>query len=442
MPSKGLAYIMTLSNQAYRGCRDLFPKDKRKLEYILAHIKDVCEKFGYEPYDGPLLETIELYQAKSGQELVSEQLYQFTDRGGRNVAIRPEMTPTLARMVSQVHREITKPIRWYAFPNLMRYEKPQRGRLREHWQFNCDIFGAPAQFGEYETLNLLITLLKSFGATSEQFNILINDRQIVDSLFTHVLKLSDEKALKLYKIIDKSKKVSHEGLIKMLNEDFSSHEIEIIESYLKIENLAHLKDFTIKYNIPASFENINALFTKFEASDSFNFLKYDPAIVRGLDYYTGIVFEAFDLHPDNKRAICGGGSYANLLQIFNEPAMPGVGFGLGDVTLSDFLETHSLMPDFSTPNVDMIITFQDEELMGYAIEVCEALRVSTHKKIEFHPMSIKVKKAFQLAQKKQIDEIIFIGTDEQKNRSYSVKNTKTQESAQVLLTDIIKEKQG
>src|SRR5690606_14029859 len=163
---------MTLSKNPYRGTRDFFPVQKRKRDYLFQKMEETAELFGYEPYDGPLLEEVDLYRAKSGQELINEQIYSFIDRGEREVAIRPEMTPTLARMVAQVHKQVAKPIRWYAIPNLMRYERPQKGRLREHWQFNCDIFGAPDKKGELEILQVAIALMTNLGANENHFEIL------------------------------------------------------------------------------------------------------------------------------------------------------------------------------------------------------------------------------------------------------------------------------
>jgi histidyl-tRNA synthetase len=318
----------------------------------------------------------------------------------------------------------------------MRYEKPQRGRLREHWQFNCDIFGAPNSYGEFEILQLLISLLKSFGATKEHFSILINDRAITDELFSKVLKLDKEKSYKLYKIVDKSKKITAEALNKILVNDFEEDQVQIIKDYLNCNSLEKLISFAKEHSLEHTTLNLQQLYSTLESTSLSGFLTYDPAIVRGLDYYTGIVFEVFDLHPDNKRAICGGGSYANLLQIFDEPPLAGVGFGLGDVTLSDFLATHNLLPDFSTPSTDILITFQESAQMQYALKVCSQIREHWKKNIEFHPIAIKFKKGFQIAEKKQINNIVIIGADEMQNGMLSIKNLKTKESTQINLEQV------
>src|SRR5690606_12986661 len=192
---------MALSKKAYKGCRDFFPTQMRVRDYVFDKMRNAALSFGFEAYDGPLLEEVELYKAKSGEELINEQIYAFIDRGEREVAIRPEMTPTLARMVANIHREFPKPLRWYAIPNLMRYEKPQRGRLREHWQFNCDIFGVPEGLGEVEILSTLCFFLESLGANESMFSIQINDRAVVDSLLFNVFKVDKDSAYNLYKII-------------------------------------------------------------------------------------------------------------------------------------------------------------------------------------------------------------------------------------------------
>jgi histidyl-tRNA synthetase len=209
---------MALSKKPYKGCRDFFPKDMRFRNYIFNIMQDTCESFAYEPYDGPLLEEVKLYLAKSGEELIGEQIYDFVDKGKRHVAIRPEMTPTVARMAAQVHREIAKPFRWYSISNFMRYEKPQRGRLREFTQLNVDVFGAPDELAAFEVIDLTCSLLKNFGATESMFSIQINDRKIVDAVFNQILKLNEEQSTKLYKVIDKSKKVTSEALDKMISE--------------------------------------------------------------------------------------------------------------------------------------------------------------------------------------------------------------------------------
>lgn len=420
---------MALSKTPYKGTRDFFPKEKRELDYIFKKMRETAELFGYEPYDGPLLEEVELYKAKSGEELINDQIYSFTDRGERFVAIRPEMTPTVARMVAQIHREAAKPIRFYAIPNLMRYEKPQKGRLREHWQFNCDIFGSPGREGEIEILQLAVNLMKSFGATEKNFEILINDRAIVEETFKKRMGLTDEVAYKLYKIVDKAKKVPRDALVEMVEKLGMSKESEkIFYQYIELKNFDELFEF-------ASVDSFKNFVESAKEVGLLPYLVYDPTIVRGLDYYTGVVFEIFDKHPENRRAICGGGAYANLLQIFNEPALNGVGFGLGDVTLKDFLITHALLPDFKTPVNDLLLTFQSDKAKGKALALASELRNRGVKVIsELAP--VKFNKVFSIAEKKGASFVSFMDERELESGSIQIKNMKTKEQEDFAITAI------
>lgn len=427
---------MALNKQPYRGTRDFFPKDKRVRDYLFAAMTKTAESFGYESYDGPLLEEVELYKAKSGEELINEQIYSFTDRGERFVAIRPEMTPTLARMVAQVHRESSKPLRWFSIPNLMRYEKPQRGRVREHWQLNCDVFGSPGRLGEIEILQVAVELFQSYGATSEHFEILLNDRAIVDAVFKVMMKTSDEQTYRLYKIVDKAKKVNLDAVKKMVGEVGLTSEAEnIFYSYLQLKSFEEAVSFLENHSqslLAEPFKEFISLATK---AGLLNYLKYDPTIVRGLDYYTGIVFEIFDKHPDNRRALCGGGAYANLLQIFNEDPLPGVGFGLGDVTLRDFLEVHNLLPNLELPVNDVFLTFQEDEGLDATLKLAAALR-KNNLKVVTALEALKFKKVFPAAEKKGVRFVTLLGSDELAKNQIQLKNLVSKEQHTLQLDDL------
>lgn len=417
---------MKLTKKAYKGCRDFFPADMRTREFLFDQMKKTSLSFAFEPYDGPLLEEVDLYLAKSGEELINDQIYSFTDRGNRKVAIRPEMTPTLARMVASVHRTTAKPLKWFSIPNLMRYEKPQRGRLREHWQFNADIFGAPKYVGETEILSLIISFLRSFKADESMFSIQLNDRAIVDSLFNQKLNLSSEAAYKLYKVIDKAKKVNKEALDKMIAEVITEDSsVEIFNEYLCLDSFPSLAAFTEKHEL----ENVSELlaFTQNLKEIGLNkYINYDPTIVRGLDYYTGVVFEVFDLHPDNRRAIAGGGAYANLLQIFDEEPLAGVGFGMGDVTLRDFLETHKLLPNFENAENDIMLFTTEEGGMTALFSIANNLR-DNGMRVETFLGPIKFNKIMKTAQNKGHSKIGIIGSNELANKKIQIKNLESRQ---------------
>lgn len=406
---------MALTKAPYKGTRDFFPKQMRLRNFIFHKMAEVSEQFAYEPYDGPLLEEIDLYRAKSGDELINEQVYSFTDRGDREVAIRPEMTPTVARMVAQIHREVAKPIRWYAIPNLMRYEKPQRGRLREFWQYNADIFGA-GQNGEVEIIQLAISIMKNFGANSSQFEVLINDRRFVDAVFAGLIDLPADLTKKLYKLVDAKNKMEatkfSQEVSAITNDENKS---KIFEEFVTLSTIQEVEAFAKKYFSEEVITNkvipLISIFKRFEDLGLNEYVKFEPSIVRGLDYYTGIVFEIFDKHPDNRRAVAGGGAYANLLQIFNEQPLEGVGMGLGEVPLTEFLNSHGLAPNFTKPSIDFLVAHLDEAGERLAAEVASKLR-DQKKKVELFFGETKVKKVFNYTDKKDVSFVVFIENNE------------------------------
>lgn len=412
---------MGLSVQPYRGTRDLFPKEKRTLNFLTQNLFTTAERFGFSPYDGPLLEEVELYKAKSGEELINEQIYAFYDRGERHVAIRPEMTPTLARMVAQIYKEVPLPIRLYSMPNLMRYERPQKGRLREHWQFNADIFGAPEGFAELEIIQLVISLFENFGANSTHFSINLNDRRLVDAIMEKTLSVDKETAYKLYKIIDRSKKITEEQLKQSISEILTLETSQKkFFNYLKIDSIHALKNFCATNDLT---EETKELFNFLDLSDQTNissYIKFDPAIVRGLDYYTGIVFEVFDLHPDNKRALCGGGSYKNLLSLFNGPELLGVGVGIGDVTFLDFLSSHNLLPTISAYNIQLTLSYAHESQLALALDWAKTIR-SAGINVAISPSAVKIKKAFQYNERMEASALLLVGFDESDSSKVELK---------------------
>ena len=366
---------MALSKKPYKGCRDLFPKEKREQDYLFNAMSSTAHSFGYEPYDGPMLEEVELYRAKSGQELINDQIYSFVDRGKREVAIRPEMTPTLARMVASIHREIPKPIRWYSIPNLMRYERPQKGRLREHWQFNVDVFGPESVYNEIEILQVAINLFQKFGANDTHFGIQINNRTFVDFFFSKTLSLNEESSYQLYKLVDRYKKLKPEAFKTQLDElGLKENQTTLFKKYLELDSIEKFKSFAKEINFSSDLWDYENFFSTLEKLDLLKFIDFNASIVRGLDYYTGLVFEMFDKHPENRRALCGGGAYAGLMNIFGEEKLPGVGFGLGDVTLKDFLKIHNLMPDFTSAGHDLYLGAEDDELEIDLLNLSKDLR--------------------------------------------------------------------
>ena len=423
---------MALSKSPYKGTRDFFPEQMRLRNYIFSKMAEVSELYAYEPYDGPMVEELDLYRAKSGEELINDQVYKFIDRGDREVAIRPEMTPTVARMVAQVHREVAKPLRWYSFPNLMRYEKPQKGRLREFWQYNADIFGAPEGLGEIEIIQVAVAIMQSFGANSSHFEILINDRRFVDSVFTEVLSCDDGQKTRLYKLVDKSTKILMEKVLEealVILQD--AQKVTVFQKYLNTKSFTEVKEW-----LTHSQSTLPAFLGRLETLGLDEFVKFDPTIVRGLDYYTGVVFEIFDKHPENRRAVAGGGAFANLLAIFGEQPLPGVGFGMGEVTLTDFLKTHQLLPDLSKQNIDILIAHTDETSEAHVLALAQHLR-SKQIKVEVFLGEAKPKKIFSYTDKKQPTFVVMMNAEEIASE-LQFKNLKTKEVHKLSLNNMDK----
>ncbi|HEX7633162.1 MAG TPA: histidine--tRNA ligase, partial [Candidatus Saccharimonadales bacterium] len=336
---------MALSTQPYKGARDFYPEDKRLQKYMFGKLRGVAESFGYEEYDAPILEPLDIYLAKSGEEIVNEQTYVFEDRGGRKVVIRPEMTPTVSRMVAAKRQELAYPLRWYSIPNLWRYERPQRGRLREHWQLNVDIFGVAGTQAEYEIITLVDAMFKSFGATHDMYEIRLNSRKLVDYALKDYLGLTDKESHDASKLIDRMNKMERSDFIAKLDAALApgKHESGTVEKLLALLDGKSIKDLPEELTAHESVTELKQMLEQLSAASIKNAV-FDIALMRGFDYYTDIVFEVFDKHPDNNRAMLGGGRYDGLVGLFGVQPVPTVGFGWGDVTLANFLELHDLLP--------------------------------------------------------------------------------------------------
>lgn len=435
---------MAISKSPYKGTRDFFPEQMRLRNYIFSKMAEVSELFAYEPYDGPMVEELALYKAKSGEELINEQVYNFIDRGDREVAIRPEMTPTVARMVAQIHREVAKPLRWYAIPNLMRYEKPQKGRLREFWQYNADIFGAPEGLGDVEMIQLAISIMKSFGANESQFEIVINSRKFVDYVFSGPIQLEAEMNKKLYKLVDKKNKMPAEKFMAEVNLITNDgKKSEIFEKYVSLTNMKEIEQFFQEtFQGTEKEETFNlvlkpliSLFTQLESLGLGSFIKFDPSVVRGLDYYTDVVFEIFDKHPENNRAIAGGGAYANLLAIFGETPLPGIGFGMGEVPLTEFLKSHNLLPNTSKQDVDVMIAYQDQNSEQIALELTQALREGGIK-VELFLGEAKPKKIYTNSDRKEPRNLMILSAEEISRGEVQLKDLKTKDIHKLPLASV------
>lgn len=340
--------------QPVKGTRDFYPPDMAVRNWIIDGWKRVSLRNGFEEYDGPIFEYLKMFQIKSGDEIV-EQLFSFKDRGGRELALRPEITPTLARMVNQQINSLPKPIKWFSVPRLFRAERPQKGRLREFFQWNIDIIGEANEFGKIladaEIIFTTVDYLREVGLTSKDIKVKISSRELL-SAYLKELGASDEKLESIYAVLDKKAKLPPETFEALLKEQFpepagflSSKEIvSKVREFMNVGSRKELKQFTKKHGLTMEgpYNDMEMLFYQLDNMGVGNFCKYEPGIVRGLAYYTGIVFEVHDIRGD-LRAICGGGRYDNLLKDLGGPAIPATGMGMGDCVLEILLKEKELL---------------------------------------------------------------------------------------------------
>lgn len=417
--------MANLSTQPYKGTRDFYPDDMRVRQFMFGKLRSALIRMGYEEYDGPMLEPFELYAAKTSEEIVNEQLYWLIDRGERKLAMRPEMTPTLARMVAAKQNELPKPLRWFSIPNLWRYERPQRGRLREHWQLNVDVFGGTPFAEDLEICATIAGIMGEFGARPDgkTFEVRMNHRALTNALYIDVLQLPEEKHGAVSRWLDAAPKMKPgEFEEKLAAEGLSAGHVATLQKFLKGELPGDLAAH------PA-FAHITKLLAALKDMGLAPAFRFDPSIMRGFMYYTGMVLEVFDLHPDNNRALFGGGRYDNLVGLFGGQALAGVGFGMGDVTFRNFLEAHGLLPDLKTPQGVYVAAFEDELLpqaQMLARQIREALGAASATPVMAGLSGEKPKKAFVTAEKHGCRFIVFLGGDEAARGTYPMKDTTSQ----------------
>ncbi len=333
-----------ISTNSYPGTRDFYPKEMRFRSQMFLMIEEAITSFAYEKISGPLLESFDIFAAKSGEEIAEQQLYVFTDKGDRRVAIRPEFTPTIARMYAAKIHELPQIQRWYSIENFMRYERPQKGRLREFYQVNIDLIGARGVFADFELLRTAHAVFEIFGATTDMYEIRINNRIFVHDLFVQYVGISESLVESLSKALDKKDKLAEEKFTEILREVGLTDE-QIVKFYTLCDNT-----FEENYALVSDSVGADELKSLLDMGDKIfkesNPLVYHFGVVRGLAYYTGLVFESYDKNPENARALFGGGRYDNLVSLFNKTHnISGVGFAIGDVTFESFVRGHGLLND-------------------------------------------------------------------------------------------------
>lgn len=416
-----------LPTAPYRGTRDFLPAEMSVRTQVFGKLYEVIERYGFQRYDGPLLEPAEIYEAKSGEEIANQQLYTLTDKGGRRLALRPEMTPTAARMIAGNAGALQFPVRWYSHPNCHRYERPQRGRVREHWQINVDIFGSESASCEIELFELIHDMLRGLGASEDLFLIRANDRNLLTSALTDLVGVSEEQLPEVFSLVDRWEKYEKDKLAETAEQiGLSTKQFDRLGDVL-VAGTALLDD------LPSAVKERSNL-VKVLSSSAAELIRFDPMIVRGLAYYTSTVFEVFDTSPENNRALFGGGAYSDLASLFTPKQIPAIGFGMGDVTLMDFLRTHDLLPQ-PRGAVDVVVIPIAEELTDEARTVATALRragIRTSVPLEFH----KLGKELTRADKAGARAVVLVGQQDWEAGEVTVRSLVTREQRQVPLDSV------
>lgn len=426
--------MTALSPQPYKGTRDYYPFEKRVQNYIFQTWRRVAEQYGYEEYGTPLLEPLDIYAAKSGQEIVNDQTYTFMDRGERQVAIRPEMTPSVSRLVAQRRQELAYPARLYSIANFMRYERPQRGREREFWQLNVDIFGVDEVAADAEIISLGSDILKAFGASESMFTIRVNNRKVIQQMMRDYLGLDAAQSQMMIKLFDRKSKITPEAFRDQALEIFDNlagqNGLSKIAALLSAKTLSELPP---EVQACEAMSEVRELFAALQKNGIKNAV-FDSTLMRGLDYYTGTVFEFFDTDPENNRSLFGGGRYDGLVGLFGAEPISAVGFAPGLTTTELFLTSHKLLPVFHSTTEVYIVVLEDGR--EAAERLARNLRAEGVK-AELDITARKADKQIKTALKKDIPFIVFVGAEEAKSKLYSFKVTASTEEKTLSFERIV-----
>ena len=392
-----------------KGTRDFYPEQMAVRTWLYDTVRGVSESFGYQEWDAPFLETLALYAAKSGDELVKKQSYVFTDRGGDEITLRPELTPSLARMVAARQNELAFPARWWSFGPFWRYERPGRGRSREFFQWNIDLLGVSSPEADAELVAIAAAFLKVVGLTSAQARICVNDRRFMDSEFD-LLGIPSENKAEVFGLVDRRD--------KMESDPWEANALEI---GLTPQQLDGLKALLVDGERWRKSEELVRLFSALESLGVKEYVQFDPNIVRGLLYYTGTVFEAFDITGGVRRAILGGGRYDNLLGDVGGEPLPAVGFAMGDVVLGLILQELGLVPPLPVTPAAVLVTVFSPGLLPASFSLAADLR-SLGLNVTCYPEPAKLPKQFKFADRMAMRIVLIIGPDEAVSGKVTLKN--------------------
>lgn len=408
--------------QPVKGTREFYPYEMALRTWLYGKIRKVSESFGYQEYDGPFLESIDLYAAKSGEELVKEQSFVFPDRGGNLITLRPELTLSLARMVAQRQNELVYPLRLWSFGPFWRYEKPQKGRTREFFQWNIDLIGTATPEGDAELVAIAAKFFEIVGLTPNEVKIMVNSRALMEQKISE-LGIDVSEKTKVFNLIDRRDKMSKsEWEAYGRDEGFT---LEQIEGFLAI-----IGDKELYKSSPELMRFFRAL----DAYGISDYVEFDGRVVRGLDYYTGIVFEARDI-GENSRAILGGGRYDNLVGDVGGDPLPGIGFAMGDVVLPIVLKEFNRLPELDLQPAKVLITVFDNDSVDQSISLAAMLRKSGINALVY-PDAAKLGKQFKFADRLALNFVLVLGPDEIAKGQVQVKNLKDGEQISIPRDDI------
>ena len=416
--------------QPVKGTRDFFPEELRLRNWLFEIWRRTSVQAGFEEYDTCVLEHEDLYIRKAGDE-ISKQLFSFEDKSGRRLSLRPEMTPSLARLILQHNKSLSFPIKWFSMPQCFRYERMTKGRRREHFQWNADIIGQPHILAEAEILMLLISACESMGLTKKEFKVFINDRRILNAILTQI-NVPEDLHSTVMVILDKRDKISSEALVTMLEDTgMSAKQVGQLNEYLSNTDL---KDLEENLSDTTGVEQLHSLMDMMDTAGCSGYLKFDISIVRGLSYYTGAVFEVNS--PEKKhRAICGGGRYDSLLSAFGGETVPAVGFGFGDVVVLDVLKELGRFPELPRKLDYTIIPFASEQV-GIALKIAAELRMGGFV-VDCNFSMKKMKKTMRQANESGAAKAILLFPEELAEDKVVIRDMVLHEQKPVKIADLI-----
>ena len=416
--------------QGVRGTRDFYPDDMRLRNWLFDNFINASLLHGFEEYDAPILEHEELYTRKQGEE-ITQQLYNFQDKGDRKVALRPEMTPSLARMVMARAGGLPMPIKWFSIPQCWRYERTQRGRGREHYQWNVDIWGTTEISADAELISVIVTFFEGVGLTSEDIVIRISSRKVLEEVLGS-LDIEGDVFAQTCIIVDKMDKLSSEVIGEQLSKlGHTSEVITTIQSVLGIKDMRGLKKSLKAESLAVS--ELKSLFDEIDSYGISEWVEFDASIVRGLAYYTGSVFEAHD-RKGKFRAICGGGRYDKLISTLGGKDLPATGFGFGDMVIMELLAEKDLVP-MLVSGIDDIVISLNPDLRNVAVRVAASLR-NSDRTVDLVLEDKKMKWAFKHAERIGAKRLVLIAPDEWSRKMIKVKDLETGEESEISLDDI------